>query len=151
VDEMTERNYGDCEVSSEWHNFQNFANWCQGQQGFNTLEANIDKDILIHGNRTYGPETCCFVPRHLNAAVTGAKHTNVSGYAGVSETDYCRFTSSITINNTGVHLGSFGTKEQAFAVYKAMKDVYIQTLAEVYKTQIRKDVYEAVKKWEVRG
>lgn len=150
MDEMTERNYGDCDVCPEWHNFQNFAQWCQGQQGFNTPEANIDKDILVVGNRTYGPNGCCFVPRHLNAAVTGSKHTNVSGYVGVSETDYGRFTSSITLNNTGVHLGIFDTKEQAFAVYKSMKEAYIRTLSEVYKARIRRDVYESVKMWEVK-
>lgn len=55
--------YIGCTVHPEWHNFQNFAKWYEE----NYIENfHLDKDILVPGNKIYGPDTCCFVPQVIN-------------------------------------------------------------------------------------
>jgi hypothetical protein len=65
------RQYNDCTVCEEWHNFQNFAKWYDKNyiQGYE-----LDKDIKIDGNRIYSPETCMFVSKTRNIIKARAKH-----------------------------------------------------------------------------
>jgi len=59
--------YKDVIVCKEWHNFQNFAEWFEE----NNIEGfQLDKDILIKGNKIYSPDTCCFVPNEINLLLT---------------------------------------------------------------------------------
>lgn len=56
--------YEDTSVRDEWKHLSDFKPWMEDQvwQG---LE--LDKDILVMGNRVYGPDTCCFVPKFVNS------------------------------------------------------------------------------------
>lgn len=55
--------YSDCSVCEDWLFFSNFAEWFDKHH----VEGwELDKDILVSGNRTYSPETCCFVPHEIN-------------------------------------------------------------------------------------
>lgn len=56
----------------QWHNFQEFAEWCQWQKGFGLKGWELDKDLISMqtGYRQYGPETCVFVPQELNTFLT---------------------------------------------------------------------------------
>lgn len=65
--------YQDKTVCSEWHNFQNFAEWCQNQSGFSEGWS-LDKDLLIPNSKVYSPDTCCFLPKSINSSL--AKYTN---------------------------------------------------------------------------
>ena len=76
---MLKRAYGEykdsykgCTVDKRWHNFTNFintlpqlTNYQHWEQGENYV---LDKDIKIHGNKTYSLETCQFVPSSENIA-----------------------------------------------------------------------------------
>lgn len=61
--------YSGCSVCSEWHNFQNFAKWylLNYKPG---LE--LDKDVLIDGNKLYSPSTCLFVTSKENSVKASA-------------------------------------------------------------------------------
>lgn len=50
--------YKGCSVSADWHTFSNFKAWMEKQ---NWEGKQLDKDILIEGNKVYSPETCVFV------------------------------------------------------------------------------------------
>jgi len=52
------KTYDDCTVCDEWHSYQNFASWFEANK---VRGLELDKDILIDGNRVYSPETCSFV------------------------------------------------------------------------------------------
>lgn len=57
----------------EYSSFQDFSEWCQQQYGYRELDTkgkywNLDKDILIQGNKVYSKETCIFVPEYVNSA-----------------------------------------------------------------------------------
>lgn len=58
--------YKDCTVCDEWLNYQNFSKWFEENyvKGYD-----LDKDILIEGNKIYSNKTCCFVPRWLNVNI----------------------------------------------------------------------------------
>jgi hypothetical protein len=61
--------YVGCTVVVDWHNFQNFAKWFEENYDFSSKEPlQLDKDILIKGNKIYSPETCCFVTNSVNNA-----------------------------------------------------------------------------------
>ena len=50
-------------VASEWHNFQNFAEW---YFEWDNGEFELDKDLLCLGNKEYSKEKCILVPRDVN-------------------------------------------------------------------------------------
>jgi len=59
--------YIGCSVVPEWHRFMAFRAWMtmldwQGRQ--------LDKDLLIQGNRVHGPQTCAFISHGLNTFTT---------------------------------------------------------------------------------
>ena len=55
--------YLGCSVDARWIYFSNFKLWMEAQD-WEGME--LDKDILVVGNKVYSPETCCFVPRLVN-------------------------------------------------------------------------------------
>ena len=61
---MQSPTYSSCKVCIEWHNFQNFAGWYKNNI-FNG--GQIDKDILVSGNKIYSPSTCLIVSAKENA------------------------------------------------------------------------------------
>lgn len=63
--------YIGCEVIKEWHNFQNFTKWYD--ENYYEIEGQImdlDKDIMVIGNKIYSPETYLFVPQSINKLFT---------------------------------------------------------------------------------
>lgn len=59
----THPTYKDCTVCSEWHNFQNFAEWFvpRYKEGFE-----LDKDGLVKGNKIYSPTRCQVISKSEN-------------------------------------------------------------------------------------
>ena len=54
-------------VCTEWLHFSNFRKWWIN----NYIDGyQLDKDILVTGNKLYSPETCIFVPSWLNSFIT---------------------------------------------------------------------------------
>lgn len=56
--------YKGCTVSKEWHTFSNFRAWMVAQD-WEGLQ--LDKDLLIEGNKVYGSDTCVFVTQTVNS------------------------------------------------------------------------------------
>jgi hypothetical protein len=65
--------YEGCTVCSEWHNFQNFADWYYENKPKDGASYDIDKDLLVDGNRVYSPRTCVFLTHQENCEVSFAK------------------------------------------------------------------------------
>lgn len=55
--------YIGCCVLPEWHYFMTFRGWMEKQDWEG---KHLDKDILLSGNRIYGPDTCVFVDAKVN-------------------------------------------------------------------------------------
>ena len=63
--------YLGCTVVEDWHNFQKYAEWFD-RVAWEGCE--IDKDILVVGNRVYGPDTCKAVSKEENVINSCAKN-----------------------------------------------------------------------------
>jgi len=61
------KSYKGVTVNPIWHRFSNFKKWMEQQPYWNDPDMELDKDILVEGNKEYGPDTCMFVPQAVNA------------------------------------------------------------------------------------
>ena len=67
------KTYQDCTVDSEWHNFQNFAEWFYINYPKDGKKYQLDKDIKKKGNRVYAEDNCIFVTAEQNMRESHAK------------------------------------------------------------------------------
>jgi hypothetical protein len=139
--------YIDCEVCDEWLNFQNFAKWFEDNyiEGFE-----LDKDIIIKGNKIYSPETCCFVPKEINYLFVkndkfrkdlpiGVIYHNIKGH----------YKSTMSKNNKSLGLGTFTNVLDAFNKYKIEKELYIKEIADIFKELISIKTYNALYNYKI--
>ena len=56
--------YIGCSVAPEWYSFMAFRAWMIERDW---VGRELDKDLLIPGNKVYGPHTCVFIPHMLNS------------------------------------------------------------------------------------
>ena len=68
------KSYKDVSVCEEWHDYMNFRTW-YFEHVKNGLGDNfaIDKDLFGKGKRLYSPQTCCFLPKEINACIKAIK------------------------------------------------------------------------------
>lgn len=50
-------------LCEEWHSLQVFGEWFDNNYLIGYV---LDKDLKVPGNKIYSPETCMFIPNHLN-------------------------------------------------------------------------------------
>jgi len=116
--------YKGCSVCDEWLLFSNFKLWmvCQDGEG-----KELDKDILVLGNKEYSPEACCFVSRSLNNLLTH-NHLSRGEYpTGVHFSKSSRkYIAKISIVGRQIQLGYFSTPELAEAAYIKAKAAEIR-------------------------
>jgi len=63
----TRPTYKDCVVCDEWKNFQVFAKWFYENNPRDGKSYDLDKDIMVEGNKIYSPDFCQFVTKEENA------------------------------------------------------------------------------------
>lgn len=114
--------YKGCSVDPRWHNFQAFAVWYDAN--YYEIEGKtiaLDKDLLVKGNKVYGPDTCVFLPHDINGLFI--KNNNLKNK----------------------------TSSEAFAIYKSNKERVIKEMAELYKDMIPTIAYKAMIEYEVEA
>lgn len=143
--------YVGCSVSEDWHNFQNFAKWCDQQPQYNIESSwSLDKDIIVKGNKVYSPETCCFVPRELNNLFTLRGNERGMYPIGVYFNKKAeKFIAQVNIDKKRTTIGRYTSVEAAFAAYKVAKEDVIKDMANKYKDKLDTRTYEALINWKV--
>ena len=113
--------YSDVTVCKEWHSFSAFRAWWLDnyREGWH-----LDKDILVVGNREYGPDACIYVPRWLNAFTIGSGASRGELPIGVSiykPTGKYKSECRNPITGKRNYLGLFSTPEQAYSAWLKCK------------------------------
>ena len=111
--------YAGCSVSDDWLVFSNFKRWME-QQDWRGKE--LDKDVLVKGNRVYSNDTCCFIPSKLNRFVRS--FASSARYDGVSfHKNEKRFEAKIRNPFTGKResLGYFANEDSALKACRKKK------------------------------
>lgn len=113
-------NYVGCSIHDDFLDFQKFANWHTQQIGYNIAGYAIDKDILVVGNKEYGPETCILVPPVLNSFFVLAPTKELP--RGVrADPAGGGYRAEIKSRNRQTTIGRFSTVEKAHEAYRKVK------------------------------
>lgn len=151
--------YKDCTICNEWLDDRElFYEWVDMNfykiKGEPTVE--LDKDILLPGNKIYGPDTCIFVPKRINdlfvhihgrvdnGLPTGVTYSEKTGTYKVS----AMLTCDDSDKKKNVVLGYYDTIEEAFDVYKEHKKAEIIYIADLYRRKIPEQLYQAMVNWK---
>lgn len=115
--------YVGCTMSQMFSDFHLFTDWHVKQVGYGVEGYQLDKDILIEGNKLYSETTCALVPRQLNMFLVDSEAARGEFPQGVCwfKRDQ-KFRAQLRINGNNIHLGDFLTAEEAFACYKTAKE-----------------------------
>jgi hypothetical protein len=145
--------YIGCIMSENFKDFQFFAEWCQNQTGYGLPGYELDKDILINGNRLYSEDTCIFVPKKLNLFFiqrTADRGPYPIGVSACKEPG--RYQAHISIDSKLKRLGTFGSVQEAFAAYKVAKEFEARRWAEKLKdAAIDPRVIQRLQSWELQS
>jgi len=117
--------YIGCTVVPEWLYFMTFRAWMVRQDWEG---KQLDKDLLIDGNKRYNDKTCWFVTNKINNILTNCGAARGKYSEGVCKPGM-RFTVKIRLNIKRKHLGTFDTEEDAVVVYRRAKGEYIRQVA----------------------
>ncbi|QVG64325.1 HNH homing endonuclease/ putative DNA-binding protein [Acinetobacter phage Bestia] len=147
--------YKDCEVEPFLLSFTNFYHFIRGLKGFGEVDENgkpfqMDKDLLVKGNKTYGVDTICFVPQEINAFLVNRKNLRGEFLIGVCYNKVTGwFQCQLSINGKLKTLGYFSNEQDAFETYRIYKQHQAMELAKKWKEKIDHRVYDALMNFKV--
>ena len=143
--------YEGCKVSENFLHYEYFYEWCHKQIGFNNKGWQMDKDLLIKGNKVYSEDSCIFLPREINQLLVKCTASRGKYLIGVC---WCN-TKKAFVARVGrskgkqEHLGYFKTELEAFNAYKQAKESFIKEQANKWKSQIDDRAYNALMNYTV--
>lgn len=120
---------------SEWHRFSGFHEWAITQP----WEGNeLDKDLLVKGNKIYGPDFCIYISGAINCFLTD--HAAARGQWPIGVSRYSngkKFLAFCNNPNTGIceYLGGFHTPDEAHQAWRRKKHLHACMHAEKQSDQ----------------
>ena len=143
--------YEGCEVSDNFKSYEYFYEWCHKQIGFNVKGFDLDKDLLVKGNKVYGENVCIFIPSEINSVLVKCTASRGKHLIGVHWCNTNKAFVAQVNRNKGQpeHLGLFKTEIEAFDAYKTAKETFVKEQANKWKGEIDGRAYEALMKYTV--
>lgn len=143
--------YKNCEVSENFKSYEYFYEWCNEQIGFDNEGWQLDKDLLIKGNKVYSESACVFIPKEINLALTKSDKIRGEYLIGVCWHKKGKAFVAQVAKNKGKreYLGLFNTEIEAFNAYKIAKEIYVKELADKWRDKIDPRAYNALMNYEV--
>lgn len=138
------KNYKDCSVCDEWKYLSNFKKWFEE----NYVDGyELDKDILVKGNKIYSPSTCCFVPKEINNVIKRSVKRLKRKYPCVIENKNGTYCVTMKKRYKKITIAGIKSFQDAVNIYNEEKTKYIHELADEYykKNMITEKVYDALK------
>ena len=143
--------YIDCKCSENFKSFEYFYGWCNKQIGFDNEGFELDKDLLVKGNKVYSEDSCIFIPTEINTLLVKRAASRGEHLIGVywSNTNKA-FVARVNKSKGGSeHLGLFNTEIEAFSAYKKAKESFVKEQANKWKYKIDIRAYNALMNYEV--
>lgn len=134
----------------DWDDYDIFHEWVTNQKGYGLDGANLDKDLLGDGT-FYSEQTCCLLPRQLNAAITGGRSSKGGLYPTGVSLNGGKYMVSLAYDGKNKTLGRYNTPEEAFNVYREAKIAKIRNLAEEFKDRINERAFKALMNYDRIG
>ena len=146
-----EPRYRDCVVCDEWHSLYNFNKWyMKNYYSIADERIELDKDILIKGNKIYSPDTCVFAPQKINVLIVSANRIRGEFPIGVYyDKQKKRYIASLSCGDRTIKVARCKTPIEAFFEYKFYKEHHIKNVAESYKNHIPERLYNALMNWNI--
>lgn len=136
--------YIGCSVHSDWHNFQNFAEWYYSHDNCND-GYQLDKDLLKIGNKVYSAVNCSLIPLEINSLIVNPNRKNKELPVGV---DFYKkrglFRARLSINSTSKEIGFFETAREAELAYINARNARISAMANKWRGKISSEAYNAL-------
>lgn len=125
--------YQECYVAEEWLTLSNFRCWMESQD----WQGNeLDKDLLVKGNKVYSPDTCIFISHTVNAFVVDCGSERFGLMTGISfHSKTNKFNAKCRNPFTGKResLGYFARDIDAHLAWKRRKHELACQLADIQK------------------
>ena len=143
--------YEGCKVSDNFKSYEYFYEWCNKQIGFGNKGFDLDKDLLVKGNKVYSEYSCIFLPNEINLLLTKRTASRGNHLIGVYYHKRGKVFMAQVSKNKGKQekLGSFNTELEAFNAYKIAKESFVKEQANKWKGQIDIRAYNALMNYEV--
>lgn len=126
--------YIDCTVCSEWHNFQNFAEWFYENYPDDGNKYDLDKDLRVMRNKVYSPEYCAFVTKSVNAFTND--HGNMRGRFMIGVYSQKNGVFKATCNNSITkkidYLGCYSSEIEAHKAWRNHKSKLATELMKIH-------------------
>lgn len=147
--------YTECYVCERWHNFMNFYNDIIKMKGYEHISTkrwvNLDKDIILKGNKVYSPDLCRLVPQEINKLITNRRACRGDLPIGVTfSKSKGKYVASLGfIKGTPIKGNVFDKPNDAFLFYKKHKESHIKNIITKFKDALDVDVFNALNNYEV--
>lgn len=121
--------YIECLVCEDWLRFSNFKAWMEDQDWEG---KELDKDLLVRGNKIYSPETCVFISHKINNFIIEASTIRGKYPIGVHKNPgRAGFIAVCCSIETGkqIRLGCYPSPELAHEAWRSFKLEQAKVLA----------------------
>lgn len=119
--------YTDCTVDNDWLVFSVFRSWMEKQDW---KGKQLDKDILIQGNKVYTSNACIFVTKEINLLLVDSRAARGKHPQGVHyNVRQGKYTSRCKVDGKYKCLGSYNEMDDARSAYNTAKYAYIAKIA----------------------
>lgn len=125
--------YEKCEVDPDWLDYQNFARDYHNCK-YKPENSDLDKDLLVLGNKTYRNELCVYLPEDINKSIV-IRGTVSKWHARDEIFEY---------SCNGIYLGRSQSPTDLGEVWVSSKIERIRLLADAYKDVISPQAYKAL-------
>lgn len=132
--------YKGCSVCLEWLTFSNFKTWVKSQGASDWDILQLDKDLLVEGNKVYSPTTCVLVSSRINTFILDSAGSrsllSLGVYPSLSTTNPYSTQCRDPLKRYSPYVGLYRTEAAAHQAWQQKKHEYSCELAE-FETDIR--------------